>query len=226
MLTAHPKAWHLPVPDRNAGALRAAATRIVSERQFQRPPSLVQQLVNWLSRHLDLPDVKLPVILGGAWQSYLALALMLVGAVVVVVVAMRRGLWRRLRSPTGSPGVVVTQAVPQYMTPVRWREEAERLASEGRYREAMRCRYRSLVGELAQRGMLDEVPGRTSGDYQRLVSALLPEVAERFTSVSDLFERCWYGHEPSDARAQAAFDDASTAIVAQVDSRPSKARAQ
>ena len=93
------------------------------------------------------------------------------------------------------------------------------LLPEGNYREALRCRYRALVAELADRRLIDQVPGRSeSGDYDRAVRSLVPEVAEQFSSVTRLFEQCWYGHEASDANAQVVFDEAARAVLATVGS--------
>ena len=111
-----------------------------------------------------------------------------------------------------------SQNEDQELSAEQWRKEADRLAAEGNYREALRCRYRALVAELADRRLIDQVPGRTSGDYDRAVRALVPEVAEQFSSVTRLFERCWYGHEASDANAQVVFDEAARAVLAEVGS--------
>jgi hypothetical protein len=113
--------------------------------------------------------------------------------------------------------VVVTDE-DQAQTAEQWRLEADRLAAQGDYREALRCRYRALIAELADRRLIDQVPGRTSGDYERAVRALVPEAAEQFSSATRLFERCWYGHEPSDAKAQVVFDEAARAVIDEVGS--------
>jgi hypothetical protein len=156
-----------------------------------------------------------------SWASDAIVVALAGAAVVVVVVAARRGAFRRLSSPGASSGVLVTDG-GEVLTPEAWRREAGRLAAEGRYREALRCRYRALVGELAQRGVVDEVPGRTSGDYERLVDSLLPGVSARFSAVTASFERCWYGREPSDANGQAAFDEIARSIVADVGTSATK----
>jgi hypothetical protein len=92
------------------------------------------------------------------------------------------------------------------------------LPSSGAKRLIGLLRYRALVAELADRRLIDQVPGRTSGDYDRAVRSLVPEVAEQFSSVTRLFEQCWYGHEASDANAQVVFDEAARAVLAAVGS--------
>jgi hypothetical protein len=178
----------------------------------------LQRLVNWLHAHLHFPSLHLPSLYGGAWQSYVVVVVLLAGVLSALVVAVRRGLFRRLRHPVASPGVTVTDE-PEALRPAAWRERAERFAADGRFREALRCRYCALVGELAQRGLLDEVPGRTSGDYERRVGTVLPEVAEQFASVTARFESCWYGHEPSNADEQVLFDRSAGFIVREARAR-------
>jgi hypothetical protein len=192
------------------------AARILSERQFHPQPGPLKRFFDWLWRHLHLPNLHLSGLSGAGWQTYLALALLAGAAAGVVVLAARGGFFQRLRSAGSSPAVVVAEG-DETLTPANWHREAGRLAAEGRYREALRCRYRALVGELAQRGLVDEVPGRTSGDYERLVSSLLPGIAARFSVLTRQFERCWYGRERAGSSAQAAFGETARAIVAELD---------
>jgi len=176
---------------------------------------LLQRLVNWLHAHLHLPSIQLPGFSVGAWQSYVVLVALLAGVVTALVLATRRGLFRRLQHPVASAGVVITDETSA-LSPAAWRQRATSLAAEGRFQEALRCRYCALVGELAQRGLVDEVPGRTSGEYERLVGAVVPGAAQQFAWVTALFESCWYGQEPSDADEQVLFDEAAAVVLREV----------
>lgn len=212
--------WRLPVPGRKAGRVRAMAQHILSEHQFHRGLSIWQRIIDWVERHLHGgPDLNIP---GGnlPWLSDVVIFVLVAAIVAVVVIAVRNGAFARFRHPQGQ-GVVVTDE-GQTLAPDEWRRQAERLAAEGRFREALRCRYRALVADLAWRGVVDEIPGRTSGDYERLVGARLPEVSAQFSTITRLFERCWYGRDPSDQRAQVIFDEMAQAILDNVgpDSRP------
>ncbi|MGA3219305.1 MAG: DUF4129 domain-containing protein [Acidimicrobiales bacterium] len=188
---------------------------ILAQRQFHPAPNWWRRSVDWLRAHLHLPAIHLPGLNGGAWQSYVVLVVLLAGVAAALTIATRRGFFQRWRHPRAAPGVVVTEESGA-LSPAEWLERAGRFAAEGRFREALRCRYCALVGELAGRGLLDEVPGRTSGDYERLVRASVPEVAQQFAAVTALFEACWYGHEPSDAQEQVLFDRAAQLVLREV----------
>jgi hypothetical protein len=205
--------WHLPVPARSGAAVRAMATRILAEHQFKQGEDLWQRFLAWLG---SLLDIQVPGYFGGGWALVVVLAVLVVAAAAVIFLTLRKGVPRRSRRPRRT-GVVVTEQ-DQELSAEQWRKEAERLAGEGSYREALRCRYRALVAELADRRLIDQVPGRTSGDYDRAVRALVPEAAEQFSSATRLFELCWYGHQASDANAQLVFDAAARAVLAEVGS--------
>jgi hypothetical protein len=195
--------------------LRATVSAVLAERQFHPGTSPLSRVVNWLRSHLHLPSLRLPGFFGGAWQSYAVLVVLVAAVVTAFVVAARRGLLRRLRHPAASAGVTVTIG-SEALSPAQWQERAERLTAEGRFRDALRCRYCALVGELAHRGLLPAAPGRTSGDYERLVKAELPGAAPHFTRSTALFEDCWYGQGPSGADEQVVFDQAAQVVMREV----------
>ncbi len=118
--------------------------------------------------------------------------------VVWVIVRLRRG--RRANGPTsdedGADGDVE-------ITPLRstdqWRAEAERLEAAGRWREALRARYRSVIGLLIDRQLLADLPGRTPGEHRVELAEAVPTAAPPFDAATSLFESAWYGDEPTDA---------------------------
>ena len=85
-------------------------------------------------------------------------------------------------------------AVDHSREPVNWRAEAEQHRLAGRYRDALRCRYRALVGDLARRGLIDEIPGRTTGEERSQLGLATPAASSPFNSAADLFDGAWYGH--------------------------------
>lgn len=210
------KPWPLPVPRRSAAQVRAEARRILAEPQFQHQPSLLQRFINWLTSHLGLSHVGVPR-LGAHALGYVVVGALALLAISVLVLAFTRGGWARLRHPA-PPGVLVTDAGP-LLPPEAWEAEAERLAAAGLHREALRCRYRALVAHVARWGLVQEEPGRTSGDYARLVTSSAPEVGPDFAAATTRFETAWYGGEQPSPAALRAFDDAARAVLGRIGPR-------
>lgn len=146
---------------------------------------------------------------GGADLSFLSLLLwlLLIAAVVAVVaLLLRRPLARARRASEGEQhdddDEVIDEGavfVDRSREPVDWRSEADEHRRAGRFREALRCRYRALVGDLARRGLIDEIPGRTTGEHRRQVHEVTPVAAATFDRAADLFDGAWYGHADVDA---------------------------
>lgn len=166
---------------------------------------------------------------GGLDLSFLTLLLwlLLAAAVVAVIVLLvrRTDMWARLagkrRADEGDDDddddadeVIADGAVfvDRSREPTDWRKEAEQHRAAGRIREALRCRYRALVGDLARRGLIDEIPGRTTGEHRRQVHEVTPAVAATFDSAAELFDGAWYGHYDVDE----GDDDRFAALDAQV----------
>jgi hypothetical protein len=167
---------------------------------------------------------------GGIDLSFLSLLLwLLLGAAVVAVIVLlvrRTDMWARLagkrRADDDDNDEVDDDAdeviddgavfVDRSREPTDWRKEAEQHRAAGRIREALRCRYRALVGDLARRGLIDEIPGRTTGEHRRQVHEVTPAVAATFDSAAELFDGAWYGHYDVDEDD----DDHFAALDAQV----------
>jgi hypothetical protein len=78
---------------------------------------------------------------------------------------------------------------------------------------ALRCRYRVRVGELVERDLVPDVPGRTAGEYRAEVASALPEVAPPFGEATDLFELAWYADVPTGAGENARFRDLTDRVI-------------
>lgn len=98
--------------------------------------------------------------------------------------------------------------------PTNWRAEADEHRRAGRYREALRCRYRALVGDLARRGLIDEIPGRTTGEERTQLRQVQPDAGRPFTSAADLFDGAWYGHHAVDADDDDRFQSFERDVLA------------
>lgn len=203
--------WH-PVPEARAQEtqppaaeaeeVRRAADEILSRPEFQEPArSLYRQALDWLGRLLD--DVLGSLLAGGA-GSLLAwvFILVVVGLLGYLLVrAVQRGA--RVRGDAASDADVILR--DDRRPAEDWAADAERLEEEGRWREALRCRYRALVASLAGARVVEEVPGRTAGEYRVLVGRARPAVADPFAEATDLFEHAWYGNLGTGAAESAEF---------------------
>jgi hypothetical protein len=203
----------LPAPTVGPARARDLTKEILRRPEF-RPPrrSVLLAAWHWLVTQLDK---FLNQLFGGggagpSWGGVIVVAV--VAAVViglVVITVTRRGRGGRVPRATG---VVVRRHGPT-RGPAEWRAEAAAHEAAGRWRDALRCRYRALVAELTGRGVVEEIPGRTSGEYRQDVAAVVPAAGRAFDGATDLFEQAWYGDRPIGRDDQAAFDDLARRVL-------------
>lgn len=188
--------------------VRRIADAILSRPEYAATePSLVDRARLWvlerLGRLLDL-------LFSGGRASLLGtvvLALALLGLTVLAV--------RFLRGVRRDPERAAAVSEPAGRTARDWLGDAARHEDARRWRDALRCRYRALVGELAAAGLVDEVPGRTSGEYLAELAGSAPGAAAPLVAATRAFESAWYGGRTVDAGDVAAFaTQARRAVVA------------
>ena len=178
-----------PPPD-TAEEIRRRAEEILARAEFRPDPkSLYERIVDFLIEQFDRV---IESLLGGG-RSALVGWLVVVGALAVLVItAVRFG--RGVRSHAHlHEGVDVETRRPAE----DWRAEAAAHEANGEWRAALRCRYRALVADLAQRGLVEEIPGRTAGEYRREVAVSVPRASDDFAEVTRRFELAWYGDVPT-----------------------------
>lgn len=196
----------LPVPVHDADHAGRVADRILAQRQFQPPKrSLTQRAIEWAFERLG---ELISALSGGGRGAVVAWIVVLGGVAVLVWVISRavRGRGRR-GSALGPLDDQIGRASED------WVAEAEANAAAGRWRDALRCRYRALVADLAAHGLLDEVPGRTAGEYRDLLAVNLPAARQPFSAITDLFERAWYGHVPVSEADVAQLDQLGRSVL-------------
>ena len=206
----------LPPPDPRAGdanGARDAAKGILGRDEFKPPAqNPVRKALEWLGDKLGRLIENLLSVLGGGGAgslvAWVILALLVAGIVVLVVVRVRRGPVARVAQHR----VVIDRS----REPADWRAEADEHARHGRYRDALRCRYRALVGDLARLGLLDEIPGRTTGEERGQLRATAPVAAPDFTDATELFDRTWYGDEPTGPNQDDRFRALAGTVLAKV----------
>lgn len=157
----------------------------------------------------DAPDVPNP----GAGAGFFGqlLVVLLVAALVVAVVwlvmrwvdgsssASSEGDGERLDADESVDEAVGSRIVDHETPPDRWRRRATEARDAGDLREAVRCQYRALIGDLARSGYVDEIPGRTSGEERAQVAEIAPrlgdvgrDVARQFDVAADTFDEAWF----------------------------------
>jgi len=196
----------LPPPEATADEIRRTAEEILSRPEFQpEPQSLFERAASWFSERFN--DLLTTLFSGGRNSIVAWIALVVVVGVIALLVV--RILTSMRTDPAAAAGVVV-ESEPRRRA-VDWEREAQEHASAGRWRDALRCRYRALVARLAASGAVDEVPGRTAGEYRLEVRRSRPDAAPPFGEATDLFEHAWYGHREvssdDDERFRALADD-------------------
>jgi hypothetical protein len=168
--------------------------------------SPVLRALRWaLDKIGELLDKLVRVAPGGA-RSLIVVIVVL----VLLAVAVRLGLGpTRLRDAlTDRRGGAGSRSAAEY------RAEAESLAARGDFKEAVRARFRAVIRELEERGVLDPRPGRTAGEIAREGSAAVPSVADDLRSAAATFDSVWYGRRAATADHYAAVRAADERIHA------------
>lgn len=194
----------LPEPDRSSDEMRRAVHEVLSRPEYRHPgKSFLSQLwtdvLDWLARLLS-------TVVSAGIGAWLVVAI-IVGLVALVV-------WRLARDVSRDPGRGVTVQTARVRPAADWRAEAEAHERAGEWRQALRCRYRALVADLAARGFLEEIPGRTAGEYRAELDGSLPSAAPPFHGATELFEGAWYGHRPTGEPDAAKFRELEDSVLA------------
>ena len=185
----------LPPPEHDPVRAREAADEILSQARYQWSDdrSLLERIGQWVADRVG--DVTSPLGLGSGvpvWVGWLVLAALVAG--VAFVVYRARGGWRRdATAGVDAGGRVVVVAGEEA---IDWAAELARCEAEGRWREAVRARYRVLVAELARRRVIGDLVGRTAGELAADVRRAVPPAAPTFDAATALFESAWYGGAP------------------------------
>lgn len=200
----------LPPSGDATGEIRETVESVLSRSEFaSAEPSLVDRALAWLGEQVSRFA---GLVVGndvGQTLFSVVLAVAALGLVVATVLFARR--LRRDRTPRAS-AVVAAGGV----SAAEWAARAAAASDSGNLREAVRCRYRALVADLAARGVVDDVPGRTAGQYLEVVRAAVPPAAAPFARATTGFERAWYGHATVTTDDDAAMVAAVTATREQI----------
>jgi hypothetical protein len=208
----------LPVPQHDPSEARRVADDVLSQPRYQwdEPSSSpIESLARWIADRLDdiLPDGSFGMS-GGSLPTavgYVVLALLVV-AVVVVLFLSRKG-WRANRRAQRQAADVVIEAGEDRRD---WEAEALSFEAAGEWREGLRCRYRALVSELAESGVIPDLVGRTAGEFVGDVRRSRPAAGRPFRAATDLFEAAWYGGRDGGPAERDAFAARAADVLAAV----------
>jgi hypothetical protein len=146
-----------------------------------------------------------------------AVAWMMLAGVVVAILAVALALFfssRRSAPAAPAPRKEAPHTTPEEIGPqlyeqpasVLWKQ-AEGLAREGRFLEAVRLLYLAVLSTLHQRRLVQCEPTRTNGEYVlqvRLTPEAPPGLHAPFEELTALFELKWYGERACEAADFAA----------------------
>jgi hypothetical protein len=190
----------------NDEEIRQLADEILARSEFRRPePSLLERARTWVE---DLVGDILEAAFSGSAGSIVGWVVLLVAVGLIIWFATRFG-----RTVQADRRVGIRVEGVHRQTPAQWRAEAEQHEAAGAWKLALRCRYRALVGDLIAEGVLEDVAGRTTGEYRRDLTARAPERSAAFASATELFELAWYADRPTGPEENARFQDLAAGIV-------------
>lgn len=198
----------LPEPVVPAEDVRRQADEILDQRQFQRPePNLVERAEQWVDEQL----AKLfQEATSGSTGSIVGWVILILGVAALVYFLRRVG--RTVRAdPRRAPSVTVERT----RTADEWDEDAASHEQSGEWKAALRSRFRALTTRLVDLGRVDDVPGRTAGEYRGEVAASVPAASGQFAEATRLFEDAWYGDRPTGAPENARFRTLADEVVAE-----------
>lgn len=166
-------------------ARRAAREELAKPEYAVGEPTVIDRVVDWVLRELgELVSRTVRIVPGGVTGT-IVLIVLLVGAAVLLRLGLgplplRDALTDRRRGARSR-------------TADDYRREAESHAAQGRWRDAVRARFRAVARELEQRGVLDARPGRTAGEIAREAAVAVPAITAAARDAADAFDAAWYG---------------------------------
>jgi hypothetical protein len=198
----------LPVPRDSPERIGEITREVLSRPEFVGRQSLLDKAFEWVVRQISraIEAIVSAAYGGGVWSVVVTVCFLVVVAGVGVVI------WRVLRGVTAD-SAQATGAQERRRPATDWRAEAEAHERAGEWRQALRCRYRALIADLAARGLVDEVPGTTAGEYRGQLGRNAPAAAGDFGGATDLFELAWYGDVPTGEAESARFRDLSGRVL-------------
>jgi hypothetical protein len=207
--------WRLVLPtslgpvDQDPDAVREDACELLSPEVACTPPDLGGQ---------ETPTQSSGGLSGIVWLLLAAGVALLIGMAVRAIAGRVRDrdvADDEVEREDGAEIVPLDEAlIDPDNTPTDWRARSQRHRLAGEHREALRCEYRALVGDLARRNLLDEIPGRTTGEERAQLRRTAPVVDGPFGAAADMFDVVWYGAADATLEMLDRFDRLEHEVLA------------
>lgn len=175
----------VPVVIDRDGARRAAEAELTKHEYLAAQPDLRERAVSWLGHRIaDLVEQASRVTPGGPLGL-----LVLLAVVVLIVVVVRLRVGGLARGSRVRPEVFEDRS----RSARDYRSAAEIAATAGDFATAVRERFRAIVRELEERGVLDELSGRTADEAAREAGVRFPDLRDELLAAAALFDAVHYG---------------------------------
>ena len=164
-----------PPPVHDPEEVKQAADEVLSRAEFgEAPLTLLERIARWIA---DLfgdgspsSDTTTAPGSGGSGLLTMVLLLLIVVGLALVIRALLRQPSRRKTDADPEPTIEVTE----HLSASAWEREAAAHEADGRWKDVLRCRFRALLEQLVEHRVIDEVPGRTTGELRAEVADRAP----------------------------------------------------
>lgn len=191
-------------PDR----VRDLARDLLSESPFrEQQPSAIEQLLEQVGSVIGGLLGRLLELVSG--DTAVAWAIVTLGSILLLAAVWR---WTRGLRVAGGVGVQVPDL--QGLTADDWRRRSDAAVERGELDRALRLRYLAVVAELVERGVLQDLPGRTIRELDADLAARRPDLSAPVERAGARLERVTYGGVPATTQDIEVVDDALRILTA------------
>ncbi|MFD2421963.1 DUF4129 domain-containing protein [Amycolatopsis pigmentata] len=175
----------VPVVIDRDDARRAAEAELAKHEYLTAQPNVWERAISWLGHKIaGLFEQASRVTPGGALGLLVLLAVVVL---IVVVVRLRVGGMARANRVRREVFEDRSRGARDY------RNAAEEAAAAGDFATAVRERFRAIIREFEERGVLDELSGRTADEAAREAGVRLPDARDELSAAAALFDAVHYG---------------------------------